>query len=126
MTDVAEGFVEGVIGQRKFLYDLWGDVVNAASRMESHGMTGRIQITVATRERLAEPFLMGHRGPIEVKGKGEMETWFLDGRTDDSLGIGLPTTGSTQFRPIISDADHPRMPAHWHLRARAEPAMALA
>lgn len=70
--------VAGVIGKRKFLYDLWGDVVNTASRMESHGVPGRIQITEATRNRLDKPFVLEKRGPIDVMGKGEMHTWFLN------------------------------------------------
>ena len=72
--------VAGVIGKRKFLYDLWGDVVNTASRMESHGVPGRIQITEAARQRLSGPFMLEKRGTVEVKGKGEMHTWFLNGR----------------------------------------------
>ncbi len=71
--------VAGVIGRSKFLYDLWGDVVNTASRMESHGVAGRIQVTDATRGRLDDTFLLEERGLIEVKGKGEMHTWFLNG-----------------------------------------------
>ncbi|WP_416548042.1 adenylate/guanylate cyclase domain-containing protein [Limnohabitans sp. DCL3] len=69
--------VAGVIGKSKFLYDLWGDVVNTASRMESHGIAGRIQLSEATRQALRQPFALEHRGLIEVKGKGEMSTWFL-------------------------------------------------
>ncbi|MBE0623245.1 MAG: hypothetical protein IH606_00405 [Burkholderiales bacterium] len=61
-------------------YDLWGDVVNTASRMESHGVAGRIQVTDATRRRLSERFLFEERGKIAVKGKGEMRTWFVKGR----------------------------------------------
>ena len=72
--------VAGVIGKRKFLYDLWGDAVNTASRMESHGVAGRIQVTDSTRQRLSEPFMLEKRGVIDVKGKGEMHTWFLNGR----------------------------------------------
>jgi len=72
--------VAGVIGKRKFLYDLWGDVVNTASRMESHGVSGRIQVTESTRLRLGEPFILDKRGAIDVKGKGRMNTWFLTGR----------------------------------------------
>ena len=72
--------VAGVIGKRKFLYDLWGDVVNTASRMESHGVSGKIQMTESTRQQLGEPFKMEKRGAIDVKGKGEMETWFLNSR----------------------------------------------
>jgi len=74
--------VAGVIGRRKFLYDLWGDVVNTASRMESHGVAGRIHMTEETRRRLGDPFLLERRGAIDVKGKGEMNTWFLNGRED--------------------------------------------
>ena len=72
--------VAGVIGKRKFLYDLWGDIVNTASRMESDGVAGRIQLTDSTRQRLSEPFMLEERGVIHVKGKGEMHTWFLNGR----------------------------------------------
>ncbi|MEK7482988.1 MAG: adenylate/guanylate cyclase domain-containing protein [Planctomycetota bacterium] len=72
--------VAGVIGKRKFLYDLWGDVVNTASRMESHGVAGRIQLTDTTRQKLNELFILEERGTIDVKGKGEMHTWFLNSR----------------------------------------------
>jgi class 3 adenylate cyclase len=72
--------VAGVIGKRKFLYDVWGDVVNTASRMESHGVPGRIQVTDATRERLGESFNFEQRGMINIKGKGDMHTWFLNSR----------------------------------------------
>ena len=71
--------VAGVIGRKRFLYDLWGDAVNTASRMESHGTSGRIQITRATKELLEEEFVCEPRGTIEVKGKGEMEVWYLVG-----------------------------------------------
>ncbi|MDP3544488.1 MAG: adenylate/guanylate cyclase domain-containing protein [Elusimicrobiota bacterium] len=73
--------VAGVIGRSKFLYDLWGDAVNTASRMESNGVPGRVQMTEATRGRLTEPFSCEKRGLIDVKGKGPMTTWFLNGRT---------------------------------------------
>jgi adenylate cyclase len=69
--------VAGVIGKHKFIYDLWGDAVNTASRMESHGLAGRAQLTEATRERLNGQFLLEERGPVDIKGKGEMRTWFL-------------------------------------------------
>jgi adenylate cyclase len=72
--------VAGVIGKSKFLYDLWGDVVNTASRMESHGTAGRIHMSDATRQALIQPFLFEHCGVIEVKGKGAMSTWFLNER----------------------------------------------
>jgi guanylate cyclase len=71
--------VAGVIGRKRFLYDLWGDSVNTASRMESHGTPGRIQITRATYELLAGEFECEPRGTIPVKGKGEVETWYLVG-----------------------------------------------
>jgi len=74
--------VAGVIGRKRFLYDLWGDAVNTASRMESHGAPGRIQITSATYELLADEFECEPRGMIEVKGKGEIEAWYLVGRRD--------------------------------------------
>jgi adenylate cyclase len=69
--------VAGVIGRKRFLYDLWGDAVNTASRMESHGTPGRIQITRATYELLADEFDFEPRGTIAVKGKGEVEAWYL-------------------------------------------------
>jgi len=74
--------VAGVIGKRKFLYDLWGDVVNTASRMQSHGVAGRIQITDDAKQLLADTFLLEKRDAIDVKGKGEMHTWFLNRRID--------------------------------------------
>jgi guanylate cyclase len=71
--------VAGVIGRRKFIYDLWGDTVNAASRMESQGLPGRIQVTARVAERLGDGFALRARGPVDVKGMGEMETFLLDG-----------------------------------------------
>lgn len=71
--------VAGVIGRKKFIYDLWGDVVNTASRMESHGTPGKIQITRATYELVRDQFECERRGTVAVKGKGEMETWYLAG-----------------------------------------------
>jgi class 3 adenylate cyclase len=68
-----------VIGRKRFLYDLWGDAVNTASRMESHGTPGRIQVTQATRDLLADEFELVQRGTIPIKGKGEIETWYLVG-----------------------------------------------
>jgi adenylate cyclase len=69
--------VAGVIGRKRFLYDLWGDAVNTASRMESHGTPGRVQITRATHELVADAFECEPRGTIDVKGKGEMEIWHV-------------------------------------------------
>jgi adenylate cyclase len=70
--------IGGVIGKRKFVYDVWGDAVNIASRMESHGLPGKIQISEETRRRLCGEFACQPRGIIKVKGKGEMKTWFLE------------------------------------------------
>jgi len=74
--------VAGVIGVKKFIYDLWGDTVNTASRMESHGMGGEIQVTRATYEKLEDEYVLEPRGSIDVKGKGELETWLLKGKKD--------------------------------------------
>jgi guanylate cyclase len=71
--------VAGVIGKAKFQYDVWGDTVNTASRMESHGVPGRIQLSEATYELVKDDFVVEPRGVVEVKGKGPMETWFLVG-----------------------------------------------
>jgi len=69
--------VAGVIGKIKFIYDLWGDVVNTASRLESHGIPGNIHISEETYELLKKDFIFKPRGEIEVKGKGKMKTYFL-------------------------------------------------
>jgi class 3 adenylate cyclase len=70
--------IAGVIGHKKFSYDVWGDTVNTASRMESHGIPGRIQISCATYELIKDEFTCEPNGTLLVKGKGEMETWFLE------------------------------------------------
>jgi class 3 adenylate cyclase len=69
--------VAGVIGSRRFIYDVWGDTVNLASRMESLGVPGRVQVTGAVVERLRGSFTFEPRGVIDVKGKGPLPTWFL-------------------------------------------------
>lgn len=71
--------VAGVIGRKKFIYDLWGDAVNTASRMESHGQGGFIQITRSTYELVRDDFVCESQGTVQVKGKGEMEVWFVIG-----------------------------------------------
>jgi len=71
--------VAGVIGRKKFIYDIWGDSVNTASRMESHGTPGQIQISRATYELIRDEFVCEPRGTVNVKGKGAMETWYLIG-----------------------------------------------
>jgi len=72
--------VAGIIGKKKFTYDIWGDTVNLASRMESQGLPGEIQVSPAVYERLKERYTFRERGKIEVKGKGEMTTYFLIGQ----------------------------------------------
>jgi class 3 adenylate cyclase len=72
--------VAGVIGKNKFIYDLWGDTVNTASRMESHGVPGRVHLTEQMCALIADSFEVEDRGTIEVKGKGVMTTFLLVGR----------------------------------------------
>jgi adenylate cyclase len=77
--------VAGVIGKKKFIYDLWGDTVNTASRMESHGLAGEIQVSPATHELLKDKYHFQERGVIEIKGKGPMQTYLLKGRKSGVL-----------------------------------------
>ena len=87
--------VAGVIGTKKFIYDIWGDTVNLASRMESTGVPGRVQISAAVEERLRGRFRMAPRGLVEIKGKGFLPTWFLE----DEVGSGAdqrPASRSSQ------------------------------
>jgi adenylate cyclase len=69
--------IAGVLGTHKFVYDVWGDTVNTAKRMESYGVAGRIHVSAATRRALGDTFRFEPRGPLEIKGKGSMETFFL-------------------------------------------------
>ena len=88
--------VAGVIGTKKFIYDLWGDTVNLASRMESLGVPGRVQVSGAVMERLRGTFELEPRGLIDVKGKGPTPTWFLVPRD----GVGQRIGGREVSRPI--------------------------
>ena len=72
--------VAGVIGTHKFIYDIWGDAVNTAARMESQGLKGGIQVTEATHHHLQNQYVFGDRGMIDIKGKGRMHTYLLQGR----------------------------------------------
>ncbi|WP_083244174.1 ammonium transporter [Leptospira tipperaryensis] len=72
--------VAGVIGTKKFIYDIWGDAVNVASRMESHGLSGQIQVTNSTADLISEEFSMEKREDVEIKGKGKINTFILTGR----------------------------------------------
>jgi class 3 adenylate cyclase len=72
--------IAGVIGSKKFIYDLWGDTVNTASRMESHGVRGKIQVSQESYHYLSEAYVLQERGVVQIKGKGELTTYFLTGR----------------------------------------------
>ncbi len=98
--------VAGVIGKRRLIYDLWGDAVNVASRMESQGVPGRIQLTRATADRLGELFTLEARGTVEVKGRGAVETWFLVGE-----GTSPPTSAGEAPRSSAPDASREPAPA---------------
>ena len=83
--------VAGVIGTKKFIYDLWGDTVNIASRMESHGLPGSIQVTQATYDRVRSGWSFEPRLLLNVKGKGDMETWYLLGvKSPETEGVANP------------------------------------
>ena len=72
--------VAGIIGRRKFSYDLWGDTVNLASRMESHGQPGQIQVSEVTKRKLEGLFRFESQGRIKIKGQGELHTYFMHRR----------------------------------------------
>lgn len=79
--------VAGVVGARKFFYDVWGDAVNVAARMEATGEAGRIQVPQDVCERLKHAFVLEERGAIEIKGKGVMHTWYLVGRRPETADV---------------------------------------
>ena len=81
--------VAGVVGARRFFYDVWGDAVNVASRMESTDPEGRIQVPENVFERLRESFVLEERGEVDIKGKGLMRTWYLVGRKP-AAAVGSP------------------------------------
>jgi adenylate cyclase len=87
--------VAGVVGSRRFFYDVWGDAVNVASRMESTDSVGRIQVPEDVYLRLKDDFVLQERGDIEIKGKGCMRTWYLIGRKPDA-GSGDVRTATPQ------------------------------
>ena len=87
--------VAGVVGARKFFYDVWGDAVNVAARMETTDVEGRIQVPHDVYERLNHAFLLEERGTVDVKGKGLMHTWYLVGRRDDHAVRSAVEHGAT-------------------------------
>jgi adenylate cyclase len=95
--------IAGIVGVRKFFYDVWGDAVNVASRMESTGLPGRIQVSPRTYELAKDQFEFEPRGPLEVKGKGVMTTWLL------KQGTPLePSPGPCDAEPSNAHLSRPR------------------
>ncbi|MGV0994020.1 MAG: adenylate/guanylate cyclase domain-containing protein [Mycobacterium sp.] len=84
--------VAGVVGARKFFYDVWGDAVNVAARMETTDQEGRIQVPENVFERLRDEFILEERGEVDIKGKGVMRTWYLVGRKPDTARNVLPAS----------------------------------
>ncbi len=96
--------VAGVIGTKKFIYDIWGDTVNLASRMESTGVPGRVQVSAAVEERLRDRFRLAPRGLVEVKGKGFLPTWFLEGEVGSGAAQRPASRSSHQARTTASSS----------------------
>ena len=90
--------VAGVVGSRRFFYDVWGDAVNVASRMESTDSVGRIQVPENVYQRLRGDFVLQERGVVDVKGKGRMRTWYLVGRNSDTGSNALRAEASQTAR----------------------------
>ncbi|MGB0090979.1 MAG: adenylate/guanylate cyclase domain-containing protein, partial [Solirubrobacteraceae bacterium] len=116
--------VAGVIGRAKFIYDLWGDTVNTASRMESHAQPGTIQVTERTYERLRERYELGSRGTVEVKGKGQMTTYLLlsrrgnqaSARSDVAAGVARTAALDNPIFAATTNADERDPRIRWRPR----------
>ena len=98
--------VAGIIGRKKFIYDLWGDAVNIASRMESQGQSQAIQITQATYELIKDDFICQSRGSIDVKGSGAMEIWHILGERPGGLALAPddPAPRRVSGRPLAAES----------------------
>ncbi|CDO29839.1 adenylate cyclase [Mycolicibacterium vulneris] len=97
--------VAGVVGARKFFYDVWGDAVNVASRMETTDVAGRIQVPHNVYERISHNFVLEERGDVDVKGKGLMHTWYLVGRRDDeAVRTRLEDAGPMRTTSVVPPA----------------------
>ncbi len=94
--------VAGVVGARKFFYDVWGDAVNVAARMETTDVAGRIQVPQNVYDRISHAFVLEERGDVEIKGKGVMHTWYLVGRRDDeAVRAGPQTAGPMRAASVV-------------------------
>lgn len=97
--------VAGVVGARKFFYDVWGDAVNVASRMETTDIAGRIQVPQNVYDRISHAFVLEERGDVEIKGKGLMHTWYLVGRRDDEAARArLEISGPVRTASVVPPA----------------------
>jgi class 3 adenylate cyclase len=85
----------GVIGEKRFLYDVWGDTVNTASRLESQGVPGGIQVSKEVAERLQGKFILEPRGTVELKGKGPVETHLVVGERGEGEEAGASCSGAS-------------------------------
>jgi adenylate cyclase len=88
--------VAGVVGLKKFIYDIWGETVNTASRMESHGVPNRIQVLRSTTDKLADSHIFEERGEVDVKGIGILNTYFLTGRKNQQNGNGTALSQTSE------------------------------